>query len=108
MINLPVLKHDLAANESVTTSGFVAYGLRIQSELALPGRFVIRAGWGVYQQFADFEESVGAFAGSRLVPERSIHADLSVEHRLSPSTRYTRLFAPPGIGTTVAVSDITG
>jgi hypothetical protein len=59
----------------------------MQSELVLPGRFVIRAGWGVYQQFADFEEAVGAFAGSRLVPERSIHADLSVEHRLSPSTR---------------------
>jgi hypothetical protein len=59
----------------------------MQSELALPGRIVVRAGWGVYQQFADFEEVVGAFAGSRLVPERSVHADLSVEHRLSPSTR---------------------
>ena len=60
----------------------------MQSELALPGRIVVRAGWGVYQQFADFEEAVGAFAGSRLVPERSAHADLGVEHRLSPSTRY--------------------
>src|SRR6185436_10382203 len=59
----------------------------LQSELALPGRFVIRAGGGVYQQFADFEEVVGAFAGSRLVPERSVHADLGIEHRLSPSTR---------------------
>ncbi len=59
----------------------------IQSELALPGRFVIRAGGGVYQQFADFEELVGAFAGSRLAPERSVHGDLSVEHRVSPSTR---------------------
>jgi TonB dependent receptor/Carboxypeptidase regulatory-like domain len=59
----------------------------IQSELLLPGRFVIRAGGGVYQQFADFEEVVGAFGGSTLVPERSVHADLSVEHRLSPSTR---------------------
>jgi hypothetical protein len=59
----------------------------MQSEFALPGRIVVRAGWGVYQQFADFEEAVGALAGSRLVPERSVHADLSVEHRLSPSTR---------------------
>lgn len=59
----------------------------IQSELTLPGRTVVRAGWGVYQQFADFEEAVGALAGPRLAPERSIHADLSVEHRISPSTR---------------------
>jgi hypothetical protein len=59
----------------------------LQSELTLPWRTVVRAGWGVYQQFADFEEAVGSFAGSSLVPERSVHADLSLEHRLSPSTR---------------------
>ena len=59
----------------------------VQSELAVPGRIVVRAGWGVYQQFADFEEAVGAYAGPRLVPERSVHTDLGVEHRLSPSTR---------------------
>jgi hypothetical protein len=59
----------------------------IQSELTLPGRFVMRAGGGVYQQFADFDEVVGAFAGTALAPERSIHADVSLDHRLSPSTR---------------------
>ena len=59
----------------------------IQSELTLPGRFILRAGGGVYQQFADFEEVVGALAGSHIVPERSVHVDLSLEHRVSPSTR---------------------
>ena len=59
----------------------------IQSEVILPRRFVIRAGGGVYQQFPDFDEVVGAFAGNALAPERSIHADFSLEHRLSPSTR---------------------
>jgi outer membrane receptor for ferrienterochelin and colicin len=48
---------------------------------------IVRAGGGVYQQFADFEEVVGALAGSHIVPERSVHFDVSLEHRLSSSTR---------------------
>jgi hypothetical protein len=36
MINLPVLKHVLIPNESVAPVGSIAYGLRVQSELALP------------------------------------------------------------------------
>ena len=59
----------------------------IQSELTLPYRFVLRAGGGVYQQFATFEQVVGAFAGTGLEPERSVHADVGLEHRVSPSTR---------------------
>ena len=59
----------------------------IQSEVTLPVRLVLRAGAGVYQQFPDFQQVVGAFGGAGLGPERSIHADVSVEHRFSPSLR---------------------
>lgn len=59
----------------------------LQSELTLPRGFVLRLAGGVYQQFPDFEEAVGAFAGAAMRPERSVHADFSVEHRYSPSTR---------------------
>jgi hypothetical protein len=59
----------------------------LQTEVALPGRVTVRAGGGVYQQFPDFQHVVGAYAGKGLMPERSIHMEVSVEHRLSPSVR---------------------
>jgi hypothetical protein len=59
----------------------------LQTEVALPARLTLRAGGGVYQQFPDFQHVVGAFGGTALVPERSIHAEVSLEHRLSPSVR---------------------
>jgi hypothetical protein len=59
----------------------------LQAEWALPFGLTMRGATGVYQQFPDFEEVVGAFAGIDVKPERSVHADLSVERRLSPATR---------------------
>ena len=59
----------------------------IQAEAVLPARTTLRAGAGVYRQFPDFQHVIGAFAGTDLPPERSIHFDLSVEHRVSPSVR---------------------
>jgi hypothetical protein len=59
----------------------------LQSELTLPARLVVRAAGGVYQQFPDFEEVVGAFGGTGMRPEKSVHMDVSVERRQSPSTR---------------------
>jgi hypothetical protein len=59
----------------------------IQSEVTLPARLALRAGAGVYQQFPDVQQVVGAFGGSGLAPERSLHAEVSVERRFSPSLR---------------------
>ena len=59
----------------------------LQTEVALPARLMLRAGAGVYQQFPDFQHVVGAFAGNGLAPERSIHGEVSIEHRLSASVR---------------------
>jgi hypothetical protein len=59
----------------------------LQTEVALPARLTLRAGGGIYQQFPDFQHVVGAFAGAGLAPERSIHGEVSIEHRLSPSLR---------------------
>ncbi len=59
----------------------------LQTEVALPARLMLRAGAGVYQQFPDFQHVVGAFAGTGLAPERSIHGEVSIEHRVSPSVR---------------------
>jgi hypothetical protein len=53
----------------------------------MPARLTLRAGGGVYQQFPDFQHVVGAYAGTGLVAERSIHMEVSVEHRVSPSLR---------------------
>ena len=59
----------------------------IQTELVLPRALVLRAAGGIYRQFADFEETVGAFAGAGVRPETAVHTDISIEDRLSPSTR---------------------
>ena len=59
----------------------------MQAELMLPARLALRAGGGVYQQFAGFDQVVGAYRGAALAPEKSVHADVSLEQRMSPSTR---------------------
>ncbi len=59
----------------------------MQSEVRLPSRITVRAGAGIYQQFPDFQQVVGAFGGARLAPERSIHTDVSLERRFGASIR---------------------
>jgi outer membrane receptor for ferrienterochelin and colicin len=41
----------------------------------------------VYQQFPAFDQVVGAFSGTSLRPERSVHVDAGVEYRLAPDIR---------------------
>jgi hypothetical protein len=59
----------------------------MQVELALPRGMTLRGAGGLYQQFPDFEEVRGAFAGTSLRPETAVHADLSLEQRQSEATR---------------------
>lgn len=83
----------------------------IQAELRLPRRFTLRAASGIYRQFPDFEESIGAFAGADIQAERAVHADVGLEHRISPAARiqltlYNRddssIIRRPGADTRVA------
>jgi hypothetical protein len=60
----------------------------LQSGVELPRGFSLRLGTGIYQQFPDFDEVVGAFAGTGMRPEKSIHADVSLERRQSASVRW--------------------
>lgn len=64
----------------------------LQAELALPRGFTLRGAGGLYQQFPDFEEVRGAFAGPSMEPESAVHADLSLEQRLSEATRFQVTF----------------
>ena len=59
----------------------------LQTEVTLAPGLVARGAAGVYQQFPDFEEVLGAYGGTGMRPERSVHTDVSLEHRLSASTR---------------------
>lgn len=59
----------------------------LQSELRLSPGLALRAAAGLYQQFADIEEVTGALGGGSLEPERAVHADLSLEQRLSANSR---------------------
>ncbi|MGH9310895.1 MAG: TonB-dependent receptor plug domain-containing protein, partial [Vicinamibacterales bacterium] len=59
----------------------------IQAELKLPRRVTVRAASGIYRQFPDFEKAIGAFAAADIRAERAVHADVSLEHRISPATR---------------------
>ena len=59
----------------------------LQAEVSLPRGVTLRGATGVYQQFPEFEETVGTFGGSGIQPERAIHMDVGVEGRLSPATR---------------------
>jgi hypothetical protein len=59
----------------------------MQAELSLPRGITLRAAGGLYQQFPDFEEVRGAFAGTSVQPESALHTDVSVERRVSQATR---------------------
>jgi TonB dependent receptor-like, beta-barrel/Carboxypeptidase regulatory-like domain/TonB-dependent Receptor Plug Domain len=59
----------------------------VQTELILPRGIALRMATGLYQQFPDFEEVVGNLAGTGMLPEKALHADVSVEQRVSSATR---------------------
>ncbi len=52
----------------------------------LPGT-AIRAAGGLYQQFPQFEQILGAWGTPGLDRERAVHADLGVEQSIGPSVR---------------------
>ncbi len=59
----------------------------LQAEWTPRPGVTLRGAGGLYQQFADFEEVIGALGGADMQPEKAVHADVSLEQRLSPSTR---------------------
>jgi hypothetical protein len=79
-----------ALTESTTASPWVIAELRLSEQTRL------RGGSGVYRQFPDLDQVYGIHAGGRdLRPERALHVDAGVEHRLPGQTRilfnvYTR------------------
>ena len=67
---------------STTTSPWVNAELRLSEHTRL------RGGSGVYRQFPDLEQVYGIRAGGRdLRPERALHVDAGIEHRLPRQTR---------------------
>ena len=48
----------------------------------------VRAGAGVYHQFPAFAQAFGAHAGHELRSEQARQYDLSIEHKITPSTRW--------------------
>ncbi len=48
----------------------------------------LRGGSGLYGQFASLEQSSGRRGGGDLEPAGSLHADLAIERRVSPSLRW--------------------
>ncbi len=59
----------------------------LQTEWSVSPAVSIRGAVGVYQQFPDFEEIVGAWGTPGLAPERAFHVDLGVQRTLGQSAR---------------------
>lgn len=59
----------------------------LQAEWRSSARRIFRAAGGVYQQFTDFEQTVGTLGHMGMPPERAYHFDLSAEQRLGARSR---------------------
>ena len=59
----------------------------LQAEWRATGSMKVRAGGGVYQQFADFDKVLGVSGRHELVPERADQFDAGVEQRLGATFR---------------------
>jgi len=53
----------------------------------LSRRTSLQADWGEYGQFLELSQLSSVFARGRLLPERAIHSDVSIEQRLNERTR---------------------
>jgi TonB dependent receptor/CarboxypepD_reg-like domain len=51
------------------------------------GATTVRGATGIYQQFPEFEQVLGAWGTEGLDPERAVHADVAVERLLGTSAR---------------------
>jgi hypothetical protein len=77
----------------------------LQAEWKMTASMAVRGGAGVYRQFPDFEQVIGALGLPDAVAERADHFDLGFEHRLGANTRWqvtlydrqeTGMFRRPG------------
>jgi hypothetical protein len=59
----------------------------LQTEWSVSPAVSVRGAVGVYQQFPDFEEIVGAWGTPGLTPERAFHVDIGVQRTLGQSAR---------------------
>jgi TonB dependent receptor/Carboxypeptidase regulatory-like domain/TonB-dependent Receptor Plug Domain len=59
----------------------------LQVEWRLGERTIVRGATGLYQQFPQFEQVIGAWGTPGLDRERALHADLAVEQLLGDSAR---------------------
>lgn len=59
----------------------------LQADWRLGAKTTLRGATGIYQQFPSIEAVVGTWGNPNAVPERAVHADLSLEHRLGSSMR---------------------
>jgi hypothetical protein len=60
----------------------------VQGEWRLRPALAFRGGTGVYRQFPDFEQVLGAWAQRTPRAERAVHYDLGFEHRIGTTTRW--------------------
>ena len=60
----------------------------LQASWSLSDSVAVRAGAGVYHQFPAFTQAFGAHAGHDLRSEQARQYDLSIEHKITPSTRW--------------------
>ncbi|MBA3639987.1 MAG: TonB-dependent receptor [Acidobacteria bacterium] len=60
----------------------------VQAQLPLAGGVTMRAGAGIYQQFPDFEQTIGALAAAGTRPQRAGQFDLGFEQRIGSSVRW--------------------
>jgi hypothetical protein len=64
----------------------------LQAELRLRGSLKLRAGTGIYRQFASIADATYAFEPGDLRAERAYHADLGLEQALGSSARWQATF----------------
>src|SRR5436190_135565 len=64
----------------------------LQAELRLRGSLKLRAGTGIYRQFASIADATYAFEPDELRAERAYHADLGLEQALGSSARWQATF----------------
>jgi len=69
----------------------------LQAEVRLKGSLKLRAGTGIYRQFAGLNQAVGVFGAvpsvrDELRPERAYHADLGLEQGLGTAARLQLTF----------------
>lgn len=59
-----------------------------QAQLALGAGLTLRAGAGIYRQFPDFEQVIGALAAPDAQPQRAEQFDLGLEQRVGAAGRW--------------------